>query len=178
MTNALYDITFLEELAKENQREIFVRISALDNDDYPLEQIEGKVTDGSINIDGKSLVRRTCSLTMTAENVNINSYYWGLKNKFTLEIGLKNNINSIYPNIIWFLQGTFIITQFNTTQTTNKWTIKIQGKDKMCLLNGDLSGNLPHEVDFGKEEYHDQQADRPCHCSPGGCPGCTTCVSG
>ena len=159
MTNALYDITFLEELAKENQREIFVRISALDNDDYPLEQIEGKVTDGSINIDGKSLVRRTCSLTMTAENVNINSYYWGLKNKFTLEIGLKNNINSIYPNIIWFLQGTFIITQFNTTQTTNKWTIKIQGKDKMCLLNGDLSGNLPHEVDFGKEEYHDLEAD-------------------
>jgi hypothetical protein len=40
---------------------------------------------------------------MTAEDININSYYWGLKNKFTLEIGLKNNINPIYPSIIWFL---------------------------------------------------------------------------
>ena len=29
----------------------------------------------------------------------------------------------------------------------------------MCLLNGDISGNLPHETDFGKEEYHDLEND-------------------
>jgi hypothetical protein len=39
---------------------------------------------------------------MTAEEVNINEFYWGLKNKFKLEIGLKNYINSNYPDIIWF----------------------------------------------------------------------------
>ena len=91
---------------------------------------------------------------MVAEEVNINEFYWGLKNKFKLEIGLKNNLNVIYPEIIWFKQGIFVITQFNTTQTTNKWTIKIQGKDKMCLLNGDVSGHLPFNVDFGHEEYY------------------------
>ena len=157
--NVLFDNEFLEELIKDNQRELYVRISVLDKNEHPIEQIEGKTIDGSINIDGKSIVRRTCNLTMTAENVDINLFYWGLKNKFILEVGLKNIINKKYPSIIWFKQGIFIITQFNTTQTVNKWTIKITGKDKMCLLNGDISGNLPHDVDFGKEEYHDLETD-------------------
>lgn len=29
----------------------------------------------------------------------------------------------------------------------------------MCLLNGDISGHLPYEVDFGKEEYRDLEND-------------------
>ena len=155
----LFDIEFLEELSKQKQRELYVRISILDNSELPLEYIEGKILDGSINVDGKSIIRRTCNLSMVAEDVNITSIYWGLQNKFTLEIGLKNEINKIYPDIVWFKQGLFIITQFNTTQTTNKWEIKISGKDKMCLLNGDISGNLPYEVDFGKQEYHDLEND-------------------
>ena len=158
-STVLFDTEFIEKLIKENQRDIYVRISALNNDNYPIEQIQGKVQDGQINIDGKSIIRRTCSLTMVAEDIDIHSYYWGLKNKFTLEVGLVNRVNLKYPKIIWFKQGTFVITQFNTTQATNKWTIKIQGKDKMCLLNGDVSGNLPHETDFGKEEYHDLEND-------------------
>lgn len=157
--NYLFDIAFLEELSKENQRELYVRICALSNDELPLEQIEGKILDGSINIDGKSIIRRTCNLSMIAEDVDINLFYWGLRTKFTLEVGLKNNINKIYPDIVWFKQGLFIITQFNTTQTTNKWEIKISGKDKMCLLNGDISGHLPYEVDFGKQEYHNLDTD-------------------
>ena len=36
------------------------------------------------------------------KDVNINDFYWGLNNKFKLEIGLKNKINLNYPNIIWF----------------------------------------------------------------------------
>jgi hypothetical protein len=55
--------------------------------------------------------------------------------------------------------GTYVITQFNTTLTANKWTIKIQGKDKMCLLNGEVSGNLIAETDFSTEEYHDLEND-------------------
>jgi hypothetical protein len=100
--NVLFDDEFLEELIKDNQRELYVRISVLDKNEHPIEQIEGKTIDGSINIDGKSIVRRTCNLTMTAENVDINLFYWGLKNKFILEVGLKNIINKKYPSIIWF----------------------------------------------------------------------------
>jgi hypothetical protein len=37
-----------------------------------------------------------------AENIKINDFYWGLKNKFKLEVGLKNNINRLYGDIVWF----------------------------------------------------------------------------
>ena len=157
--NPLFDKEFLKKLISKNEREIYARITALDINELPIECIEGNITDGSINVDGKSIVRRTCNLTMTAQTININEFYWGIRNKFILEIGLKNTIDKNYPDIIWFKQGLFIITQFSTTEATNKWTIKISGKDKMCLLNGDVSGHLPHETDFGKEEYRDLEND-------------------
>jgi hypothetical protein len=125
----------------------------------PIEYIEGRATGGSINVDGASALRRTCNLSMVAQDVNINEFYWGLKNKFKLEVGLKNNINRIYPDIIWFKQGLFIITSFNTTQSINNWTISISGKDKMCLLNGEIAGALPHTTDFGLEENYDKLTD-------------------
>lgn len=154
-TNPLFDQEFLVELFESKTRTIFARITALTKEELPIEFIEGKVTGGSINIDGSSAVRRTCSLTMVAKEVNINDFYWGLKTKFKLEIGLRNQINSKYPDIIWFKQGTFVITAFSTSLATNNYTINISGKDKMCLLNGDLGGALPHTTDFGIEEYYD-----------------------
>ena len=44
-------------------------------DEYPVEEITGKITGGSINIDGSSSVRRTCSLTLVADDVKVNDYY-------------------------------------------------------------------------------------------------------
>mgnify|MGYP003293075242 CR=1 FL=1 len=29
----------------------------------------------------------------------------------------------------------------------------------MCLLNGDLGGHFPHEIDLGVETYHDLVTD-------------------
>ena len=153
--NPLFDKNFLNDLFNFQHKEVYARITLLTAKENPLEQIEGKIIDGTVNIDGTSAVRRTCSLNMTAENININEFYWGLKNKFKLEVGLKNNINSNYPDIIWFKQGIFVITQFNTNYTINKWDIKIQGKDKMCLLNGEVGGALESSVDFGQIEEED-----------------------
>ena len=96
-SNPLFDLEFLTQLFSQKEREIFARITALDLEELPIEYIEGKVTGGSINVDGKSAVRRTCSLTMIAHDVNINDFYWGLKNKFKLEVGLKNAFNFKYP---------------------------------------------------------------------------------
>lgn len=155
--NPLFDIEFLKNLTEYPHREIFARITALTMDELPVEYIEGKVTGGSVNIDGASAVRRTCNLTMVATDVNINEFYWGFKRKFILEVGLNNEINPDYPDIIWFKQGLFIITSFNVSQTTNNFTITINGKDKMCLLNGDISGSLPHSTDFGRLEEYDSR---------------------
>ena len=97
---------------------------------------------------------------MVAEELNINDFNWGLKSKFKLEIGLKNTINTEdYPEIIWFPQGIYLITNFSTSHSTNNYTIQINGRDKMALLNGDLGGSLPASIDFGAESYYDIEAN-------------------
>ena len=156
-SNPLYDKDFLYELSHEKEREVYARITSLTQDEKPIEYIEGKVTAGSVNIDGASAIRRSCSLTLVAKDVNINDFYWGLNTKFKLEVGLKNKYNSNYPEIIWFKQGLFILTSFNTSQSLNNYTINLSGKDKMCLLNGEVSGKIPHTTDFGIEEEIDTE---------------------
>ena len=147
--NALLDVDFINNLLCQTEREVFARITVLTQKEEPIEFIEGKATGGNINVDGKSAIRRSCSLTMVAEDVYINEFYWGLKNKFKFEVGLKNNVTDKYENIIWFPQGIYVITNFDTSVAAKKWTISIKGKDKMCLLNGEFGGNLPHNNDFG-----------------------------
>jgi hypothetical protein len=60
--NYLTDLNFLSDLSKYKQKTIYGRITALTFDEKPVERIEGKIISGSINVDGKSAVRRSCSL--------------------------------------------------------------------------------------------------------------------
>ena len=153
--NVLLDKEFLKELDNFSNKEVYARVTALTNNELPIEMIEGRITGGSINIDGTSAIRRTCSLSLVAQDININEFYWGLNNKIKLEVGLKNFINSNYPDIIWFPQGIYIITAFNTSLSTNGYNISINGQDKMCLLNGSIGGSLPASIDFGVEEVYE-----------------------
>ena len=159
MKNFLYDSEFLKQLDYHREKDSYARITLLTIDDYPKECIEGTITGGSINIDGASAVRRSCSLNLLVTNEDIadkNSYindkYWSYNNKFKLEIGIKNLINSKYPEILWFDQGIYIISDFNITTGVDNITVTIQGKDKMCRLNGEISGSIPIETDFGTIE--------------------------
>ena len=160
MLDYMLDQEFLSQLDKSNEKEIYARIISLTKDERPIEQIEGRVTGGNITVDGNSAVRRTCNLTMVAQDIDINEYCWGIKNKFKMEIGLKNKINPKYPDIVWFKMGTYAITAFNTTQAVNQYTININGKDKMCLINGELSGALPYQTDFGKIDIIEKDGTR------------------
>ena len=153
---SLLDEEFLIALSEQKQRELYARVIALDVNELPVEEISGRVTGGNINVDGDSAVRRTCSLTMLVEDVSVSEFYWGLKTKIALYIGIKNRVideqYSKYPDMIWFPQGIYVLTSFNTSLQTNGCTISLQGKDKMCLLNGDVGGQLFASVDFGTEE--------------------------
>jgi len=126
---------------------LYAKIISLDIDENPIDEIEGLVTGGSVNLDGDSTVRRTCSLTMVAKDIEINDYYWGLKTKFRLELGLTNNLTGdydpalgIYPQVQWFPMGTYVLNSFNSSVSGANYTISVSGKDKMCMLNGDLGG--------------------------------------
>lgn len=98
--NPLLDEVFLQKLYSNRHKEIYAKIIALDNEENAIEQIEGQVTGGSISLDGSSNVRRSCNLTMVTNNIDINAYYWGIKNKFKLFIGLNNIIDKTYDDII------------------------------------------------------------------------------
>lgn len=150
---------FLLDLDKVKNRTVYAKITALRFDELPIESIEGRVTAGSINLDGDSAVRRTCSLTIVADKFDYNNYLWGMNTKFKLEIGLKNEINLKYPDIIWFKQGIYLISSFNTSSTTNNFSISIQGKDKMAQLNGEVGGSLTSTVDFGTMEEESTNGD-------------------
>lgn len=152
----LYDKDFLQKLDKSKNKIIYARITSLKFDESPIEMIEGRVTGGSINIDGASAVRRTCSLTMVAQDFDYNDYYWGLNTKFKLQIGVQNMVDPDMPDVIWFDEGIYLITSFNTSRSTNNFTISINGKDKMCLLNGEVGGSLEASVDFGCIEEEDK----------------------
>lgn len=145
-------LAFLKKLDQQHNRTIYAKVIALNLQEQPLQQVEGRVTAGSINIDGASAVRRTCSLTLVAQNFDYRNYYWGMNTKFKLEIGVENKIDNKYPPIVWFKQGIFLITSLNVSHSTNNFTMSIQGKDKMCQLNGEVGGSINTPTDFGTIE--------------------------
>ena len=154
MSNYLLDQDFLRTIDLAKNKNTYAKIILLTNEENPVYEIQGKITQGSINIDGASAVRRTCSLTMMTEEKEIDTIYWGLKNKFKLEVGVENSVNLNYPEIIWFKQGTYVFTSLNMSVQSNGFNININGKDKMCLLNGEVGGNINASTDFGQlEEY-------------------------
>ncbi len=149
--NPLLDTEFLKELDESRHKVIYAKIIALTFDEDPIETIEGRITGGTLSIDGSSAVRRTCSsLSIVAQDVNVTDYYWGLNTKFKLEIGIKSEITD--NEIIWFPQGTFLITSFSTSLSTSGFNINISGQDKMCLLNGTIGGTIQAPTDFANIE--------------------------
>lgn len=157
-----YNKEFLKALSQEKHRTTYVRIISLSKDNNPIEQIEGTVTQGSLNLDGKSSTRRSITLTMVVNESEIpKPYSWALETKCQIEIGLKNNINSTYPDIIWFKQGIFILTSFSSQISSNgAQTINLQGRDKMCLLDGSIGGVLSAGGQFDEYEQVNDDGTR------------------
>ena len=141
-TDALLDKDFLQKLDANRHKTLYAKIISLNFDEDPIAEITGNITGGSINVDGSSSVRRSCSLTLVTNSVRINEVDWTLRTKFRAMIGVQNTVDPNYDDVIWFPQGTFVITSFSSTLNDKGYTINISGKDKMCLLNGEVGGQL------------------------------------
>lgn len=162
----LKDSSFLDALTKEKLKTVYAKVVVLNKEELPIAQVEGKVSGGSISVQGNSAVRRTGSMSMVLsekENnlLNIDNLI-SINKKIKIFIGIENDINVNYDNIIWFPLGVFVITQPNISHATNGTTVSLNFKDKMCLLNGECGGGLPasitfHEYDqvIGYEEVDD-----------------------
>lgn len=153
------NLEFLQLLHEQRERTTYVRLTALDREDRPIESIEGLATSGSINIDGKSAMQRTCNLTLAAKEININDYYWTFNQKFQVEIGLENKIDKTHDSVIWFKQGIFYITTFSCALSVNSYNISISGKDKLCRLDGSMGGLFSAPTDLGSIEEENKNGD-------------------
>ena len=147
MNSPLLDKEFLRQLFCARERETFIKVISYDKQKNIQDQIEGLATGGSINIDGASSTRRSCTLNIAIptenQGISINDFYWSLCTEFELFIGLKNTVlNSVYDDIIWFSMGRYVVSQFSQNEDLKNQTINISGKDKMCLLNGELGGTV------------------------------------
>ncbi len=150
----LSDRDFLSIIDKQIEKEHYLKIYSLDwMDEDAVAEIQGLVTSGTVNMNGNSAVRRTCNLTMfvdTTDEKNITDII-SYNKKVFIEVGYKNltNLYEEYP-IIWFPLDTYIVTGASYTHNLQGLVLNLQLKDKMCLLNGSISGTLPACVDFAQ----------------------------
>ena len=135
-------------------RDQFIKIIILNWAEQPIEEIQGRATGGSINLNGNSSIRRTANINILidSDNADITNVKNSLSisKKVKLEIGLKNYSNQYtdYP-IIWYPLGVYVISNVQISHSTGANVVAtLQLKDKMCLLNGECGGTLPASVTF------------------------------
>lgn len=153
----LKDSSFLQLFDRLKNKEQYVKITLLDFYEKPIKSIQGQVISGSINLDGKSSIRRTCNLTMVAQEyendlTNVNNLI-SINKKVELEIGFLNTTG--YYNsfdVIWFPLGVYVIINPSISSSTSGVTISLQLKDKMCLLNGECGGVIPASTSLHEYE--------------------------
>ncbi len=138
--------------ANSNEAKAALAATSAINNEIPIREIQGRVSSGSITIDGSSTVRRAGNITFLAEEeendlTDVDNLL-SMNKKIKIYVGIENTVDKIHDEIIWFDQGIFIITQPSLSHSTTGVTINLQFKDKMCLLNGDCGGGLPASVIF------------------------------
>lgn len=158
----MQDSDFLFKIDCLQTRTQYIKIIILDWNERPIQEIQGMTTSGSINLDGKSAMRRTCNLSMFVPNENLSNItninnLFSLNKKAYLEIGIKNTTNQYtqYP-IIWMPLGTFIIINPSLSHNASGVTMSLQLKDKMCLLNGECGGVIPASTQFDEYDTIDE----------------------
>ena len=148
----LKNTAFLKQLDQMKLREQFVKIIILDfNTENPIAEIEGKVTGGSLTLNGDSAMRRTCNITLLADeyenDLTSTRNLLSINKKVQVLIGVANFTDqySSYP-ILWFPQGVFVIITPNISHSSSGLTISLNLQDKMALLNGTCGGTFPASI--------------------------------
>lgn len=159
----MYPRDFYDQLLLNKTREFHSKIELLDWQERVIGEIQGKVKEGSLNVDGSSAVRRVCTLNMHVDNTNYNltslANEVSLNKKIKIFVGLTNMTKDYqdFGSVIWFPLGVYVLTEGSITHNTTENSLAITAQDKMCLLNGDVSGQIQspaelHRVQLWNEE--------------------------
>lgn len=162
--------SFLKYIDSYPNKTQYARIQVLNWDEEPLSngQIQGRVTSGSLNISGASAIRRSGSIgliiaeTDTFYKIEDIENILSLNKKIKIEIGIdlddlpsgKLSKYQIY-DCIWFPLGIFIVKNPSLNRSVSGVTLSLTLSDKMCLLNGEMGGNLPAATVFSEADVLD-----------------------
>lgn len=148
----LNDPSFLKQFDKVKLKQKYAKIVVLTfKEEKRVAQIQGIVSGGNITLDGSSAMRRTCNISVIADqyknDLTNTRYLLSINKKVQLLIGFKNVTDRYtqYP-ILWFPQGVFVITGTNISRDSNGINISLTLHDKMALLNGQCGGVFPTSV--------------------------------
>ena len=109
-----------------------IKIEILDKNENIINEISGMVIDGNISIDTQSAIRRQCDLRFVLNSTTViseTSSLW-INKRFRLYIGIINNLTN---EIVWYLQGTFLIFDPTEDIEIDECTVSIKGYDKMAI---------------------------------------------
>ena len=156
----LNDTEFINELAHQKITSTFAKITLLNWQEEPLEEIQGKVLSGNFSFDGSSSLRRTGNLSIALSDEldsRKNNLAFTINKKINVQIGLSNITNKYTDyKICWFPIGIYLIIDISFTHNLNELTMNMQLKDKMCLLNGECGGTIQAATVFDNYDTIDE----------------------
>lgn len=155
-----YPQEFLDSLFLQQEKTLYTKVDILDWQENVIGDIQGKTESGNLTIEGSSAIRRTCSLSMIVDEDNYN--ITSLKNEVALNkkakvyMGVSNGLYnySQYGPVIWFPLGVFVLTESSIIHNTTSNSLSITAQDKMCLLSGDVGGQLQSPTELWREFYY------------------------
>lgn len=156
---------FLYKIDTLQTAEEYVKVTALTWQDEPIQEIQGLIIDGSLNINGESSMRRTVSFNATFEDDSITQItdtenIFSINKRVYLEKGTVNTTNEYvdYP-IIWQPLGEYIIINCSTSHDLGNVSVNVQAQDKMCLLNGTCGGTIPASTQLDSYDTIDENGE-------------------
>mgnify|MGYP003497238272 CR=1 FL=1 len=100
----LNDRPFLKQIDCLRIKQQSVKITILSWNEEPIEEIQGRVTSGSLSISGQSSLRRTGSLTLQVSDRDNDfqkiQYLLNVNKKVKLELGIKNTVPKYIYNTL------------------------------------------------------------------------------
>ena len=161
----LKDKEFLIQMDLSHIKKQWAKITLLDWNESPIQEVQGLITSGSLNVTGDSAIRRAGNVSIYLKDdsyaaITDTENLFSINKKMFLEVGFENTSSQYaeYP-ILWFPLGIFVINSASTSHSSNGTNLSLSFKDKMCLLNGDCGGKISSSVQFDKYDTVDENGN-------------------
>ena len=136
ITQAMYNVT------RQKIRNQHIRINLLNFSYQTIDSLEGLAISGSINIDAKSDLRRSCQVKLALKD---NTFDVSAGGKIFLDryIQIYTGIEEIRTGeIVWFNKGIYLINAPSYVYEAESNTLTFEGLDLMSKMTGNRNGYL------------------------------------